>query len=345
MDNAVLFVGNFLSKARGHRHYCEDLADRVEGSGWHVVRTSDRPARTGKLLDMVRSTWARRHDYSVAHVDLYSGSAFAWAEIVCLELRRLHKPFILTMHGGNLPTFARRWPRRTRRLLASANLVTAPSRYLGEAMQGHVGKIEIVPNGIDLARYRFVLRSAPKPRLVWLRAFHRAYNPTLAVEVLAEVRTRHPDATLRMFGPDRGDGSLEDVRQRARALGLEAHVELCGAIANREVPDALAQSDIFVNTTNVDNTPVSVLEAMACGLCVVSTNVGGLPHMLDNGRDALLVPPADAVAMAAAVSRVLEEPGLAERLSGNGRQRAAACDWPRVVAQWDTLLRRVTARA
>lgn len=343
--DSVLFIGNFLSKVRGHRHYCEDLADRVEGSGWRVVRTSDRPARVSKLVDMVRSTWTRRHDYSVAHVDLYSGSAFAWAEVVCLELRRLHKPFILTMHGGNLPSFARRWPRRTRRLLAAADLVTAPSEYLREEMRAHVRDVEVVPNGIDLARYPFSVRSAPKPRLVWLRAFHRAYNPTLAIDVLAQLRTRHPEVTLRMFGPDREDGSLDEVRQRARALGVEAHVELCGAIANRDVPQALAQGDVLLNTTNVDNTPVSVLEAMACGLCVVSTNVGGLPHMLDDGRDALLVPPADPRAMAAAVSRLFDEPGLAARLSENARQRAAACDWPRVVGRWDTLLRSVTARA
>ena len=69
-----------------------------------------------------------------------------------------------------------------------------------------------------------------------------------------------------------------------------------------QVPSELNEFDIFLNTTFVDNTPVSVLEAMACGLCVVSTDVGGLSFLLEHEGDALLVPPDNPKAMAAAVA-------------------------------------------
>jgi glycosyltransferase involved in cell wall biosynthesis len=88
----------------------------------------------------------------------------------------------------------------------------------------------------------------------------------------------------------------------------------------------------------VDNTPVSVLEAMACGLCVVSTRVGGIPYLLQHGRDALLVPPNDPEAMAAAVRRVLTEPALAESLSHNARLKAEQFDWSAILPQWQALL-------
>ena len=74
-------------------------------------------------------------------------------------------------------------------------------------------------------------------------------------------------------------------------LGVSERVEFAGGVAKADVPAALSRGDIFLNTTNVDNTPVSVLEAQAAGLAVVSTNVGGLPFLLEDGKNALLVPP------------------------------------------------------
>jgi glycosyltransferase involved in cell wall biosynthesis len=83
---------------------------------------------------------------------------------------------------------------------------------------------------------------------------------------------------------------------------------------------------------------------MACGLCVVSTNVGGIPYLLTHEQDALLVASENPVAMADAVERVLTEPGLAERLSGNARRTAAAFDWPEILHEWDALLTSIVDR-
>src|SRR6185436_16069131 len=101
---------------------------------------------------------------------------------------------------------------------------------------------------------------------------------------------------LTMIGPDKGDGSLQQTQRVAGERGVVNHISFVGGVPKREVPERLSHADIFLNTTNVDNTPVSVLEAMACGLCVVNTNVGGLPYLLEHEEDALLVPPADVAA-------------------------------------------------
>src|SRR5581483_5520203 len=108
--------------------------------------------------------------------------------------------------------------------------------------------------------------------------------------------------------------------------------------AKPEIPIRLNEFDIFLNTTNVDNTPVSVLEAMACGLCVVSTNVGGLPYLLRHEQDALLTAPGDAQAMASAVCRLLGEPKLGEQLSKAARAKVREHDWSVVLPQWQELL-------
>ena len=89
-------------------------AARLRESGRRVIATSKQPGRVARLLDMVSTTIAKRHEYGVAHVDVYSGPGFLYAEAVCAVLRLLRKPYVLTLHGGNLPEFSRRWPGRVR---------------------------------------------------------------------------------------------------------------------------------------------------------------------------------------------------------------------------------------
>jgi glycosyltransferase involved in cell wall biosynthesis len=141
-----------------------------------------------------------------------------------------------------------------------------------------------------------------------------------------------------MLGPDKGDGSLQRTQQVAVDLGVRGIVDMPGPVAKQSIPDRLNRADVFLNTAGIDNTPVSVLEAMLCGLCIVSTNVGGIPALLEDGYDALLVPPNDPQAMAHAVHRIMAEPELAERLSRNARRKAEQFDWSHVLPQWKTLL-------
>lgn len=338
MKASILIIGNFLSAFSTTRALCEELAPRLSQAGWIVATTSHQHRRVERLLDMMTTTWLRRSLYDVAQVDIYSGLAFLWAEAVCAILQLARKPYVLTLHGGNLPTFAQRWPGRVRRLLDGAAAVTTPSRYLLEQMQLYRTDLHLLPNPLELAHYPFELRATPQPRLIWLRAFHQIYNPVLAVHVAAQVVCEWPDLQLTMVGPDKSDGSLDDVHTAIQSHNLAAHVTLTGGVPKAEVPAWLRRGDIFLNTTNFDNTPVSVLEAMACGLCVVSTNVGGIPYLLTHEYDALLVPADDPAAMVAAVRRLLREPALAARLSANARATAEQCDWSVVLPQWHALL-------
>jgi len=159
----------------------------------------------------------------------------------------------------------------------------------------------------------------------------------MAVRVVAELSAEWPDLELVMAGADKGDGSMQQVESLAAELGVQSRVKLPGQVPKEKVPDLLDKADIFLNTTNIDNTPVSVIEAMACGLCVVSTDVGGVPYLVQNGRDALLVAADDAAAMADAVRHLLRKPDAAARMSRNARQTAEQCDWSKIIPQWQTL--------
>jgi glycosyltransferase involved in cell wall biosynthesis len=333
----ILLIGNFLSSKGGNHTMAEEMAEHLKTTGYSVITASSQRFRLFRLLDMVFTSWGRKKEYQVAYVELYSGPAFLWAEAVCGVLSLLKKPYILALHGGNLPIFAQRWPERVKRLLCKPTKVVAPSGYLVEKMQVWRDEIAIIPNPIKVQLYPFRSRSRPMPRLVWLRAFHEIYCPQMAPRLIAVLRATFPEITLTMIGPDKGDGTLQETKDLIHALGLDTNIEIIEGIPKGQVPELLRQGDIFINTSCVDNTPVSVIEAMACGLCVVSTNVGGIPYLLEHDHDALLVPPDDPEVLAAAVQRILVEPGLAERLSKNARCKAERYDWSVTIPQWEKL--------
>lgn len=339
-ERSVLIVGNFASAWGGATGACEALAAQLSSHGWQVTETSRVRPRARRLCDMTGTVWMKRPSYRVACVDVYSGVAFLWAGIVCLTLRVLRKPYVLALHGGGLPEFTARWGRAVDFFARRSTAIVAQSGFLAACLPRHQDKIEIIPNGLEVASYPFRLRRTPAPALVWVRSFHRIYNPTLAIKALALLTDEFPEAHLSMVGPDKGDGSLPEARRLAEKLGVAERVRFVGGVPKSEIPGRLDEADILLNTSDFDNMPVSVEEAMACGLCVVSTDVGGMRYLLDDGATGLLVPARDAGAMANAVRRILTEDGLAPSLSAQARAKVEGFDWSTVILAWDGVLLR-----
>jgi glycosyltransferase involved in cell wall biosynthesis len=333
----LFLVGYFSKSIFNSKSVSQEMAERLLKCGWQIFTSSHKRNPLARLVDMMWSAWKFRKEYSVAHIDVYSNRSFIWAEIVCLVLYLLRKKYILTLHGGGLPEFATKWPRRVHLLLHSAHKVTAPSEYLRHHMQKYRQDILIIPNPIDVDRFFFRHRMAATAHMVWVRSFHDIYNPSLAIKVLEILNKKHIDASLVMIGPDKHDGSLLACKQLARQLNIKSKVEFKGAIPNRQIPVLLNQADIFLNTTNFDNTPVSVIEAMASGLCIVSTNVGGLPHLLENGKDSLLVPPENPDLMAKAVEKFINNPNFVQKVSNHARRKVEGIAWERILSKWEDL--------
>lgn len=339
----VLIVGSFVGSGPLSRYVGGALSERLGAAGWNSVVTSRSTSRLGRVADMTATALRARRLYSVALVEVYSGPAFRWAEWVCLLLRMLGKPYILALHGGDLPRFASTHPDRVRKLLGSASKVVSPSAYLATELGWLGTAIGIMPNPLEPDAYPFRQRSGGGRHLLWLRAFHAIYNPSMFPRVLARLAKDHPAVRGTMIGPDKGDGSLAEVRRVAEELGVAGRMDLVPGIPHHEVGAWMDRADIFVSTTNYDNTPVSVLEAMACGLPVVSTAVGGVPYLLSEGATGLLVPAGDDGAMERAILRLFEDPGLVSRLSSGGRTQVEGYAWSRILPKWTDLLASVAA--
>lgn len=339
-DARLCFVGAMTGRNRGFvTTQGERLTDLFTAAGYPVLSVSAHPNRYGRLLDIVTTLVRQGRRIDVQVLQVFGGPSFVMEDAASLIGRSFGQRIIMVLRGGAMPQFMARFPGWCRRVLNRADVLVVPSAYLARALAQQGFESEIIPNIIELDRYPFRWRQSVEPRLLWLRAFHRVYHPEMAIRVLAQLRRQVPDATLTMGGVEMDLGPA--VRELARELEVSDAVRFAGFMdMNDKVREGQA-SDIYLNTNRIDNTPVTVLEMCAMGLPVVATAVGGVPDLISDGENGLLVPNEDVEAMTEAVLRLLREPSLAARLSQNGRALAEAASWERVRPQWEGLFARV----
>lgn len=270
-------------------------------------------------------------------IDTYSSLNFWYAFILSQLSRIYHIPYIPILHGGNLPERLKRNPRFSKLVFAHSYINIAPSAYLSDFFLEKGYSTKIIPNFIDIENYTFKLREKITPKILWVRSFHEIYNPELAILVVAALKQYYPDVQLYMVGGDK-DGSLISCKKKVEELKLENTVHFTGLLSRYEWIKLSQDFDIFLNTTSFDNLPVSIVEAMALGLPIVSTNVGGIPYLLDDNRTGLLVPPNSSIDIFEKIKMLLESPELATRLSKNGREKAILFEKNHVLSQWINLL-------
>ena len=332
----LLYIGNQLSKHGYNKTSIETLGVFLEVEGYHVIFTSSKKNQWFRMLDMVRVTLlkARKVDYIL--IDTYSTSSF-WYAVVCSQIARVFKvKYVPILRGGDLPNRLKNNPKLCQMVFANAYQNVAPSGYLKQAFE-NAGFTNIVhiPNSIEIDKYKLKTRVELTQKLLWVRAFASIYNPEMAVKVLFELQKKYPNATLTMVGPDK-DGSLQTTKAFAESIGVA--VNFTGQLAKEDWWQLASEHDIFINTTHFDNTPISVMEAMALGLPVVSTNVGGIPYLLTDKENALLVNDDDVSKMTDAICSLLEDQQKASDLALNARHFIEQMDWNVVKEEWKRIL-------
>jgi glycosyltransferase involved in cell wall biosynthesis len=336
MKPRLLYIGNKLSKHGVTVTSIETLGALLESEGYDIVYASSIKFKFLRLLDMLYKTFKHRNNIDYVLIDTYSTYNFWYAFFVSQLCRCLHLKYIPKLHGGDLPNRINKNPRLSKMIFKNAYCNVAPSSYLLEAFS-HRGyaRIEYIPNTIELINYPFKKRSQMEPRLLWVRSFASIYNPCMAIEVYQNLKNEYPNAALCMVGPDK-DGSFEKARKMAIKNNLD--VTFTGSLPKKDWIEISKQYDIFINTTHFDNTPVSVIEAMALGLPIVTTNVGGISYLLENEKNALLIPDRDVKAMVEAVKRIILDSSLQVNLVNNAHELVQDFDWNKVKNKWNTLL-------
>lgn len=332
----LLYLGNKLHNHGFNKTSIETLGVFLAEEGFSVTYSSDKKNQLLRLLDMIWTTFlnARKVDYIL--IDTYSTSSF-WYAFFCSQIARLlHVKYISILHGGDLPNRLKKNPFLCKLIFNNAYTNVAPSHYLLEKFKENGFKnVAFIPNSVLLEEYEFKKRNKVAPKLLWVRAFATIYNPKMAVEVFKILKNNYPEVSLTMVGPDK-DGSLLTTKNFAESLQLK--VNFTGKLSKDEWTDLAVEHDIFINTTHFDNTPISIIEAMALGLPVVSTNVGGIPYMLTNTENALLVNDNNSEEMVEAIEKLLNSDELVQKLTFNAKLLVSNMSWQVVKLKWIQLL-------
>ncbi len=286
-----------------------------------------------RLLPYLAHLWRAAGRVQLFHVMANSGWSWHLFAAPAIWIGRLRGvPVVVNYRGGEADTFFEKAFFWVKPSLERANAIVVPSGFL-EAVFGKRGFAScIVPNIIDLDRFGTgtVSRVSPKgdfPSIIVTRNLEPIYDNGTAVRAFQIVRRAFPTAKLVVAGsgPER-----EFLQKLAAELGIAEAVTFTGRVDNESMASLYRSANVMINPSLADNMPISVLEALASGVPVVSTNVGGVPYLVDHGTTALLVPARDAEAMAEAVLALLGDPSLAKRISEAGIESVQQYTWPNV---------------
>jgi glycosyltransferase involved in cell wall biosynthesis len=273
----------------------------------------------------------------VVHVFSASYTSFLLAPLPAMLTGRVFgKPVVLNYRSGEAPDHLQR-SAIARRTIRDVDKNVVPSRFLVDVFNTFGIDATVVPNIVDLERFRFRERHPLRPRLLSTRNFDGLYNVAATIRAFKIVRDRWPDASLTLVGAGAQESSLRDLVARLDLGG----VAFVGRVAPEAIAAHYADNDIYIQSPDIDNMPTSVLEAFASGMPVVSTEAGGVPAILTHEVHGLLAPLADYEALADRVLRLLEAPDYARTLARAAYATCKAYTWQNVREQWLSVYRGV----
>ncbi len=331
----VLYIGNALSNKGKTSTVIDTLSEHLKET-CSVKVASNKTNKLLRLLDMMHLIITNRSHANFVLIDTYSTTNFYYAFIISQLCRLFNLKYIPILHGGNLENRLKHNSKLSHLVFNNAYKLVAPSYFLKSVFETYgYNDVLYIPNTIEINNYKYKNRSIESIKLLWVRSFASIYNPEQAVLVLEKLLEMNYEAMLTMIGPD-SDGLLAKVKNLASQKNLD--VNFTGKLTKSEWIDYSKDCNVFINTTNADNTPISVIEAMALGLPVVSTNVGGMPFLISDNTDGLLVQPQDVSAMVNAIIKIKTNEELRIKLITNARSKVENFGWNAVKSKWEALL-------
>jgi len=289
---------------------------------WHVryVSTFEAPGLRNQLTVMGKALWviARmllRKEVALVHAHSASRGSF-WRKSVCCMLSHMFGvPYIFHIHSGEFSVFYARecgpltkfWLRQT--LQRAARVIALTEGWRNSFCKiAPNATIEVIGNPVNVTDSLPVTR-AGTGRILFLGRLRETKGVFDLVRAIPIVLKRVPSAIFVLAG----DGDSDSVRKLGESLGIASAIELPGWIDGAQKDTALAAADLLVLPSYFEGLPVCVQEAMANGVAVVATNVGGVPDVIETGVSGLLVTPGDIQGLGEAIVSLLTDDDLRER--------------------------------
>jgi len=254
--------------------------------------------------------------YDIFHIHGCSFFGFFPIVIGVMIGKLLKKKIIITYHGGELYEFINKYKTKVIYFLNKADIITVPSKYLQNILNNNSIKSKYLPNIIRDDNVYFKKREKLKPILIVTRTLDEVYNIPLSIMAFKDLKKVVPDAKLKIVG----DGKLKnEILELVKKENID-DIEFIGRVPNSKIGEILNTADIFINTSNKDNMPLSLFEALACGLPVISTNVGGIPDYFTDGINGFLIEPNNKEQLTNKILYVLNNQDEVQKIIDNGYQ-------------------------
>ena len=333
----ILLIGNKLSNRGLNPTSIEKLEENLS-SNYSIRSASDKQSSFIRIIEMLSLVFLYRKICKLIIVDVFGTKAFYFSCLIIFYSKFKNIPVLPVFRGGSLPERYNKNTKLFKYIFNKTILVICPSPFLSDFFSSRKIKTQIIHNYIDLKKYPFKYRERLKPELLWVRSIHSIYNPVMAIYVLKKILEYYPQARLSMVGPIK-DNTIKLINKLIFKWNLQEKVTLTGKLEKKEWIELSKDFDIFLNTTNIDNQPVSVIEAMALGLPIISTNVGGIPNLLTHNQTAKLVDKNNISAMVNGIRDYLSNPSNSLFISKNARELVEAqYDESVIIPQWISII-------
>jgi L-malate glycosyltransferase len=250
------------------------------------------------------------------------------------------KKIILNYRSGEAEDHLLRWPRTTVPFMKRMDAIVVPSGYLVDIFAKFGLNARSIFNLVDIERFSYRERAVLQPRFMCCRLLEPLYNVANVIRAFKLIKDEVPEATLTIAADGSQRANLEKL---VADLSLDS-VTFRGFVPFDQMPALYDAHDVHLIGNDIDNMPAAITESCATGIIIVTTDAGGIPYVVENGRSALIVPRGDVAGLAGEALRALRNPELSRSLARNARDRAQDFTWPRVRAQWLSLYHELVSR-
>ena len=288
-------------------HKIEKLIQAIKGGGHFLYLV------TTQKIDLV-------------HIHTSSDASFWRKSFFFLTSKIFGLPYILQMHSGDMDNYYHNLDDLRRKLMhyifSHASCVIALSKEWQSWLITNMPtvKVKVIPNPIIIPDSIEPYSNREDATLLFLGQMNTYKGIYLLLSAIANLADEFPNLCL-LAG---GDREVDKVKAEAKKLNIADRVHVLGWVTGQAKLDVMKRATIFVLPSYIENFPMSILEAMAIGLPIVSTQVGGIPSAIDHGVHGLLVPPGDTLALTDALRKLLLDPNLRQTIGQAARQKAIA---------------------
>ncbi len=279
----------------------------------------------------VISLLRRVYHYDIIHVFSASYLSFVIAPTPAILIGKLYgRKVLLNYHSGEADDHLQRWRRTAIPTIRVCDSVVVPSEYLLRVFASYGLKTHAIFNLIDTRQFRYRERVPLRPFFLSNRNLESHYGVDRVLRAFAIIQKKFPQASLKVAG----DGSQRPMLERlAKDLQLR-RTTFIGQVNPAVIADVYDSADVYLNGSEIDNQPLSILEAFSCGLPIVTTDAGGIPDMVKGGETGIVVSRDDSSQMAEGAIMLLENPEFAKQMIERGRLECLKYSWEAVRDPW-----------